>query len=324
MLCSTTFLRYSACVALLVPTVLLGTGCSEDSANGSDAPATAGSDGSGATGGDPASGGESGASDSNTSGGDTSASGGDRSASGGDNSASAGADTSGGSGASATGVGPAPVDLGDAGNYVILAKSAIANVPTSVVTGNLGLSPAAASYITGFSLTKAGVKWTSAQVVGSVYAADNDPPTGSNLTTAVGAMQAAYTDAAGRPTPDVLNLGGGAIGGLTLAPGLYKWTSSVTVPLDVTLAGSETDTWIFQITGDLKLSTGKTTTLSGGARARNIVWQVAGTVQLGANAHIEGIVLSKTNITLGTGASINGRLLAQTAVNIAGSTVTSP
>ena len=221
-------------------------------------------------------------------------------------------------------VGPAPVNLGTAGRYVILAKSAITNVPTSAVTGDLGLSPAAASYITGFAMTKAGTKWTSKQVTGSIFAADNVPPTPSNLTTAVANMQTAYTDAAGRPTPTFLNLGAGAIGGLTLVPGLYKWTSTVTIPTDVKLAGGANDTWIFQVTGDLKMSAAKQMTLSGGARAKNIVWQVAGLVDLGTTSHAEGIILSKTAITLGTGASINGRLLAQTAVNIAGSTVKTP
>jgi hypothetical protein len=223
-----------------------------------------------------------------------------------------------------TALGPAPVLLGASGNYAILAKSAISNVPISAVTGDLGLSPAAASYVTGLSLTRAGVSWTSPQVVGDVFAADNDPPTPSNLTTAIDNMMAAYTDAAGRPTPDFLNLGAGAIGGLTLAPGLYQWTSTVTIPTDVTISGAPNDVWIFQITDNLVMSATKNMILAGGARAKNIFWQVAGSVDLGTTAHFEGIILSKTAITLGTGASINGRLLAQTAVNIAGSTVVEP
>jgi hypothetical protein len=221
-------------------------------------------------------------------------------------------------------MGPAPVLLGTSGEFVVLAKSAITNAPTSKVTGDLGLSPAAASYVTGFVLTKAGTKWTSPEVTGKILAADNDPPTPSNLTTAVDNMQAAYTDAAGRPTPTFLNLGSGAIGGMTLTPGLYKWTSTVTIPTDVVIAGAPNAVWIFQITGDLKMSAAKAMTLSGGAQAKNIFWQVAGFVELGAGAHAEGVILSKTAIKLITGASINGRLLSQTAVSIAGSTVTMP
>ncbi len=221
-------------------------------------------------------------------------------------------------------LGPAPVALGAAGAYVILAKTAVTNVPTSKVTGNVALSPAAASYITDLGLTRVGAFWTTPQVVGRVFAADNDPPTPANLTTAVGSMETAYTDAASRPTPTFLNLDAGALGTTPLAPGLYKWTSTVTVPTNIVLAGAANDVWIFQISGDLTMSADKSMTLSGGARAKNVYWQVAGQVELGTSAHAEGIVLSMTAIKLGTGASINGRLFAQTAVSIAGSTVTAP
>jgi len=221
-------------------------------------------------------------------------------------------------------LGPAAVPLGTAEDYAILAKSAISNVPTSKVTGDLGLSPAAASYVTGFSLTKAGTSWTSSQVVGNVFAANNDPPTPTVLTTAVADMQAAYVDAAGRSKPDFVNLGAGAIGGLSLEPGLYKWTSTVTIPTDVTLAGSADAVWIFQVSGDLQLAAAKEMVMSGGAQAAHVFWQVAGAVDFGANSHAEGVVLSKTAIKLETGASINGRLLAQTAVSLAGATVNEP
>ena len=214
--------------------------------------------------------------------------------------------------------------LGAAGTYAILAESAVSDVPTSAITGDVGLSPAAASYITGFALTRAGTKWTAPQVVGGVYAANNDPPTPMNLTTAVANMQTAYADAAGRPTPKFLNLGAGAIGGLSLTPGLYKWTTNVTIPTDIAITGAPNDVWIFQISGNLSMSAAKKMTLSGGARPKNIVWQVAGAADLGTTSHAEGIILSKTAITLETGASINGRLFAQTAVSVAGATVTAP
>lgn len=221
-------------------------------------------------------------------------------------------------------LGPPPVLLGAAGKYVILAKAEISTVPTSKITGDVAISPAAASYITGFSMTKAGTYWTSPQVVGRLFAADNAAPTPGLLTTAVGSMETAYTDAAGRPTPDFLNKGAGNIGGLTLTPGLYKWTSTVTIPGDVVLAGGPNDVWIFQIAGDVMMAANKAITFSGAARARNVFWQVTGIVDLGTGAHAEGIMLSKTAIKLGTGATINGRLLAQTAVNVVSSTITAP
>jgi hypothetical protein len=206
---------------------------------------------------------------------------------------------------------------------VILAKSAISNVPTSAITGDLGLSPAAASFITGFALTldAGGTFATSAQVTGRVYAADYTSPTPSNLTTAVNDMMTAYVDAAGRPTPDYTELAAGNIGGLTLPPGLYKWSNTVLIPTDVTLSGGANDTWIFQIAGGLTESSGKKVILTGGALAQNVVWQVFGAVDIGTTAHMEGRILSKTSIVLRTGATANGRLLAQTAVTLDGNTV---
>lgn len=221
------------------------------------------------------------------------------------------------------GHGPAPVVLGTAGNYVILAKSAISNVPTSGVTGHLGLSPAAASFITGLPLTldAGGTFATTPQVTGNAYAANYTSPTPSNLTTAVSNMETAYTDAAGRPTPDHTELAAGNIGGLTLPAGLYKWSNTVLIPTDVTLTGGANDTWIFQIAGGLTQASATRVILAGGARAENVVWQVFGAVDIGTTAHLEGRVLSQTSIVLRTGATVNGRLLAQTAVTLAGNTI---
>jgi hypothetical protein len=218
-----------------------------------------------------------------------------------------------------------PVNLGTAGTYVILAKSGISTVPASAVTGNLGVSPAAATYITGFSLSAdaTNVFSTSTQVTGKIYAANYAVPTPSNLTTAVGDMELAFTDAAGR-APDVTELGAGNIGGMTLTQGVYKWGSSLLIPTDITLTGSATDVWIFQIAQNLTMSSAVKVHLAGGALAKNVFWQVAGSVELGTTAHCEGIILTYTQIALRTGASINGRLLAQTAVTIDGSTVVEP
>jgi hypothetical protein len=223
-------------------------------------------------------------------------------------------------------LGPAAVALGTAGNHVLLAKSAISSVPSSAVTGNVGLSPAAASFVTGFTLVadSTNVFANSTQVSGKVYAANYAVPTPTNLTVAIGNMEGAYADAAGRSGPDFLELGSGNIGGKTLAPGLYKWTSTVTIPSDVTIAGGANDVWIFQTTGDLSMSAAKSVILAGGAQAKNVFWQVAGQATLGANSHFEGIVLAKTAVTLQTGATMNGRLLAQTQIALQQATVTQP
>jgi hypothetical protein len=164
----------------------------------------------------------------------------------------------------------------------------------------------------------------SSSVVGKVYAANYAVPSPSNLTTAIGSMETAYTDAAGRSTPDFLELGTGNIGGLTLAPGLYKWTSTVTIPTGVTIAGGANDVWIFQTSGDLSIAAAKNVTLSGGAQAKNVFWQVAGQATLGATSHFEGVILSKTAIILQTGATMNGRALAQTRVALDNNAITQP
>ena len=230
-----------------------------------------------------------------------------------------------GTGAGGTGAGPTPVDLGSAGDYVILAKTGISTTGTTAVTGNLGLSPAAATYITGFSLIAdaTNVFSTSPQVTGKVYASDYAVPTPAILTTAVLNMMTAYTDAAGR-APDYTELGAGNIGGMTLPPATYKWGTGVLIPTDVTLSGGPNDVWIFEIAQDLVMSSGTRVNLSGGAQAKNIFWQVFGIVDLGTTAHFEGIALVQTAITLKTGASVNGRLLAQTAVTLDAATVTQP
>jgi hypothetical protein len=217
------------------------------------------------------------------------------------------------------------VNLGMAGNFAILSKSGISTVPTSAVTGNMGVSPAAASYITGFSLSADATNAfsTSPQVTGNIFASDYAQPTPTNLTTAIGDMQIAFTDAAGR-APKATELGAGDIGGMTLTPGVYKWSSGLLIPTDVTLAGSATDVWIFQIAQNLTVSSATKINLTGGAVSKNIFWQVSGAIELGTTAHIEGVLLSQTSIALRTGASIKGRLFAQTAVTIDGSAVVEP
>lgn len=212
------------------------------------------------------------------------------------------------------------VNLGKASSFVILTKSGITNVPTSKITGNMGVSPIASTAITGFHLVRnsTGTFSRSPQVTGKVYAANYASPTPANLTTAVSNMQTAYADAAGRKNPNFTELYAGNISGKTLAPGLYKWGTSVVANRNVTLHGGPHAIWIFQIAGNLTVASAVRFTLSGGALARNIFWQVAGGagVNLGTTSHFEGTILAKTAIHLLTGASLNGRVLAQTAVTL--------
>ncbi|PKL29405.1 MAG: hypothetical protein CVV46_01475 [Spirochaetae bacterium HGW-Spirochaetae-2] len=223
-----------------------------------------------------------------------------------------------------TGTGSDPVALGAAGDYVLLAKAGISTEPTSAITGDVGVSPADNTSLTGFSLTNEGEYATSTQVIGRLYAAEMTSPTPSNLITAISNMETAYDVAAGRVGVDVLNLGAGEIGGQTLAPGLYKWGTDVSISSAVTINGNSTDVWIFQISGNLTIASAQNVILSGGALPENIIWQVAGSVTMGATSHFEGIVLCKTLIALETGATMNGRLFAQTAITLDQATVTQP
>ena len=215
--------------------------------------------------------------------------------------------------------GPKPVDLGRAKFFVILSEAGIADVAASAVTGNVGTSP----------ITGAADHLSCSEVTGHVLSVDAAGPApcskakAAPLGLAIGAMQTAYTDAASR-TPDVSELGAGQIGGLTIPPGTYHWSSDVGITSNVTLMGHAKDVWIFQVAQDVDIASATSVLLSGGAKAKNVFWQVAGKVTIGTTAHFAGTILSATQIAMKTGASINGRLYAQTAVTLEMNTVTQP
>ena len=213
-----------------------------------------------------------------------------------------------------------PINLGSASNFTVLSKSGITDVYKTSINGDVGTSPITGAAI---GLTCDEVNWIiyTVDAAGPLPCSVTDP---TRLTAAVGDMETAYNEAAGRVLPDELNLGAGEIGGLTLAPGLYKWTTDVSISNDVTLTGGPDDVWIFQIAGTLAQANSKNVTLTGGAQAKNVFWQAAGAVTIGTHAHFEGTILAKTMIAMKTKASINGRLLAQTAVTLQMNTLTKP
>lgn len=224
-----------------------------------------------------------------------------------------------GTGVGGLGKGPAPVELGAAGNYVILAQSEITDVPNSAVTGNVGLSPA----------TGAAIGITCSEVTGVTNAVDNAGPLPCSvvdavgLTAAVGAAGTAYTDAQGR-SPDYTELAAGNIGGLNLSPGTYKWSTAVSIPTTLTLTGGPNDVWIFQIAQGLTVSSGVQVILVGGALPQNIFWASFGVSQLGTTSKFNGVILSQTSIVMNTGATMNGRMFAGTAVTLEQNTITQP
>ena len=212
------------------------------------------------------------------------------------------------------------VALGDAGTFAILSKTGITNVYRSNITGDVGTSP----------ITGAALLLECNEVTGDVLTVNAAGPlpcaitAPNDLTVAVGDMEIAYRDAAGRTSPDEVEFGAGEIGGATLLPGLYKWSTDVDISTDVTLSGDSDDVWIMQVAGKLKQVNATHVILAGGALAKNIFWQVAGSVTLGTNSHFEGVVLSQTLIAVNTGTSVNGQLLAQTAVTLQMNTITAP
>jgi hypothetical protein len=223
--------------------------------------------------------------------------------------------------------GPAPVDLGTAGNYVILGETKVTTTGTTKITGDIGISPKAASFMTGFSESAPPTTYTSALVTGKLYAADYDEPTPTALGVAIGDMGTAYTNASGRTLPDATELGTGDITGMTLAPGLYKWSTGVNIyGAGVTLSGGSNAVWIFQIAGDLTVASTAMVNLTGGAQASNIFWQVGGGAgaTLGTTCVFNGNILSATAVIMNTGATLNGRALAQTAVTMDSNNVSLP
>jgi Ice-binding-like/Bacterial Ig-like domain len=218
-------------------------------------------------------------------------------------------------------VGQTPVPLGTAARFAILTKTGITDVFPSVINGDVGASP----------ITGAAIHLKCSEIkTGTVYSVDaagplpcrvTDP---SLLTKAVGDMEIAYTNAAGRKHPNFINRGAGKIGGLTLVPGLYKWTTGVLISKNVTLSGGGNAVWIFQIAGPLTQANATRVILKGGALPKNVFWQTSGTVAIGTTSHFNGVILAKAMIALKTGASANGRLLAQTAVSLQKNAVKRP
>jgi len=222
---------------------------------------------------------------------------------------------------------PACVNLGTAGNYVIFALAGVTNSPTSAIIGNVALN-ATGGGMTGFSETAdaSNTFSTSAQVTGKLYNTDHTVPTPGELTAAMNATGAAI-GIADAMTATTVNLPvGGNLTGQNLAPGVYSWNTGVSVDggSAVTLTGGPTDVWVFQIDGDITMNPGSRVALAGGALSKNVFWRTTGVAALNTTAHLAGIVLSDTSVTLANGATVDGRLYATTAVTLISNTVTRP
>lgn len=199
-----------------------------------------------------------------------------------------------------------PLDLGVAKSFGVMAYTAITSAPTSSISGKVGLKPGVRSLITLNPAT---------EVAGGsmeIYAGDDVGDPQNYLTMAREDLIAAYRDAAARtPDRDKLEAYEGNLGGKILPPGIYHWSNGATIPTDLTLEGNDTDVWIFQINGDLDMAQNTRISLSGGALAKNIYWQVSGKVTLGANSIISGTIMNQLTFEMKTNAQVIGRVLCK-------------
>ncbi|MEV7967061.1 ice-binding family protein [Sphaerisporangium sp. NPDC088356] len=204
------------------------------------------------------------------------------------------------------GAAQAPVGLGTATSYAVLAGSAVTNTGPTVVTGDLGVNPGSA--VTGFP---------PGTVIGTIHAADAAAVQAQvDLTTA-------YNDAAGRTPVTTVPT---ELGGTTLTPGVYTsaaGTLGITGNLTLDAQGDPNAVFIFQAASTLITASASTVTLIGGAQACNVFWQVGSSATLGTSSSFVGSILALASITVTTGVTVNGRLLARNgAVTLDSDTVT--
>jgi len=205
------------------------------------------------------------------------------------------------------GAGGLPVVLGSSARFAILSNSAITDIPTSAITGDVGISPGARSSIAGLTIP---------EVTGTIFAADDAIPVPAMLIAAKNDAESAYLDAtaAVRGTPTPLS---GNINGLTLVPGLYASGTSIEIsPGGIVYLDAQGDVnAVFVIRSATSITTSATSqvVLTNGANAKNIFWAAGSAVTLGVNSKMKGTIIASTSISLLTGARLDGRALIQSA-----------
>ena len=224
-------------------------------------------------------------------------------------------------------LGPGVVNLGTAANFVAIGKTGIDAKGVTSITGDIGVSPAAATALTGFGLIMdaTGTFATSSMVVGKIYASDYTTPTPAKMTTAISDMENALTAAMGMVNAPIIDLGAGNISGMTLVAGLYKYNTGLLITNEgVTLTGGLNDTWVFQIASDFTVNPNAIITLAGGAQAKNIFWVTSTQALIDTNVQFKGNIIAQTLISINTGSSVLGRLLSQSAVTLNAATIVKP
>lgn len=193
------------------------------------------------------------------------------------------------------------------GLFAVLGGASVTNTGLSIVTGDLGVSPGVS--ITGFP---------PGQVNGSIHNSDATAVAGH------ADLVATFNDAVGR-IPDAGIIGD--IGGQTLPPGVFNAAAAIGITGTLTLdaQGDRNADWIFQIGSTLTTATASQVLLINGATARNVIWSIGSSATLGTDTDFAGRVLAQTSITVNTGATVNGQVLAiDGTVTLDTNTVTRP
>jgi hypothetical protein len=219
------------------------------------------------------------------------------------------------------------VQLGTATPFAVLAGTAVTDVPTSSITGDVGLSPAAGTNYSGL---------TQAEVTGTIYSTNGTGPAGNVndpalLTTAKSDLTTAYVEAAGQPPTTTFTAGDNQLGGQTLTPGVYAFghaaTANITAasPLVLNGEGDTNAVFVFQASSDLVTASNSVVQLENGAQACNVFWQVGSSATLDSASTFVGTIMALTSATLDTGATVQGRVLARNGdVTLDANTITTP
>ena len=219
------------------------------------------------------------------------------------------------------------VQLGTATPFAVLAGTAVTDVPTSSITGDVGLSPAAGTNYAGL---------TQAEVTGTIYSTDGTGPAGNVnnpalLTTAKNDLTTAYVAAAGQPPVTTFTAGDNQLGGQTLVPGVYAFGAASTAnltassPLVLNGEGDTNAVFVFQASSSLVTASNSVVQLENGAQACNVFWQVGSSATLNSASTFVGTIMALTSATLNAGATVQGRVLARNgAVTLDANTITIP
>ena len=220
-----------------------------------------------------------------------------------------------------------PVQLGTAAPFAVLAGTAVTDVPTSAITGDVGLSPAAGGNYAGL---------TAGEVTGTIYAVDAAGPGSSVnspglLTQAKIDLTTAFISASGDLPTTTYAAGDNQLGGKTLTTGVYAFGHAATAnltaanPLVLNGNGDPGSVFVFQASSDLVTASNSVVQLENGAQACNVFWVVGSSATLSSDSTMVGTVMALTSATLDTRATVQGRILARNgAVTLDSNTITIP